>query len=178
MDVKQSSCGAAVAAELPWKTRLAVHLGSFLLDVCRLSHRILRFVRNLEPKSPPSSKAINGVSSSDITVHPSITLRFRLHLPSSSSSSPTTLLPLLLYFHGGFLCSAANSNLDLFAATSLISSHRRLRQLPPPPTTATHPNRTTVLKPTNSSTPITPPYYPLTLISTFVFSPATAPAAT
>ncbi|KAF5946284.1 hypothetical protein HYC85_016512 [Camellia sinensis] len=56
MDVKQSSCGAAVAAELPWKTRLVVHLGSFAIDACRLSDRILRFVRNLEPKSPPSSK--------------------------------------------------------------------------------------------------------------------------
>ncbi|KAI7980419.1 putative carboxylesterase 18 [Camellia lanceoleosa] len=108
---------SALSAELPWKTRLAVHLGSFLLDVCRLSHRILRFVRNLEPKSPPSSKAINGVSSSDITVNPSSNLWFRLYLPSSSSSSTTTtLLPLLIYFHGGgFLCSAANSKIyDLF----------------------------------------------------------------
>ncbi|KAL7238010.1 hypothetical protein ACSBR2_004166 [Camellia fascicularis] len=110
MDVKQSSCGAA---EQPWKTRLVVHLASFSLDACRLSHRILRFVRNLEPKSPPSSKPINGVSSSDITVDPSSNLWFRLYLPSSSSSyssSTTTLLPLLIYFHGGgFLSSAANS---------------------------------------------------------------------
>ncbi|KAI8021969.1 putative carboxylesterase 18 [Camellia lanceoleosa] len=117
MDVKKSSCGAAIAAELPWKTRLVVHLGSFALDACRLSHPILRFVRNLEPKSPPSSKAINGVSSSDITVDPSSNLWFRLYLPSSSSSSSTTtLLPLLIYFHGGgFLSSAANSKTyDLF----------------------------------------------------------------
>ncbi|GMP63056.1 hypothetical protein CsSME_00024899 [Camellia sinensis var. sinensis] len=97
MDVKQSSCGA----ELPWKTRLVVHLGSFALDACRLSHPILRFVRNLEPESPPSS--------SDITVDPSSNLWFHLYLPSSSSST-TTLLPLLIYFHGGgFLSSAANS---------------------------------------------------------------------
>ncbi|XP_028106039.1 probable carboxylesterase 18 [Camellia sinensis] len=108
MDVKQSSCGAAVAAELPGKTRLVVHLGSFALDACRLSHPILRFVRNLEPKSPPSSKPNNGVSSSDIAVDPSSNLWFHLYLPSSSST--TTLLPLLIYFHGGgFLSSAANS---------------------------------------------------------------------
>ncbi|KAI8023497.1 putative carboxylesterase 18 [Camellia lanceoleosa] len=129
MDVKQSSCAAAIAAELPWKTRLVVHLGSFALDACRLSHPILRFVRNLEPKSPPSSKAINGVSSSDITVDPSSNLWFRLYLPSSSTTSSSTHLlprriPLLRQFQ----------NLDLFRATSPSSpSHRRLRQLPPRP---------------------------------------------
>ncbi|KAI7980420.1 putative carboxylesterase 18 [Camellia lanceoleosa] len=107
MDVKQSSSGAA---ELPWKTRLVVHLGTFALDACRLSHPILRFVRNVEPESPPSSKPINGVSSSDFAVDPSSNLWFHLYLPSSSSSSTTTLLPLLIYFHGGgFLSSAANS---------------------------------------------------------------------
>ncbi|KAF5947104.1 hypothetical protein HYC85_017332 [Camellia sinensis] len=72
-----------------------------------LSHLILRFLRNVDLKSPPSSKPINGVSSSDINVDPSCNLWFRLYLPPTTT---TTLLPLLIYFHGGrFLTSAANS---------------------------------------------------------------------
>ncbi|KAI8024468.1 putative carboxylesterase 13 [Camellia lanceoleosa] len=142
MDVKQSSCGAAIAAELPWKTRLVVHLGSFALDACRLSHSILCFVCNLEPKSPPSSKAINGVSSSDITVDPSSNLGFRLYLPSSttsttsssssssSSSSTTTLLHLLIYFHGGrFLSFTANSKTyDRFCRN--LAAHLQVTLIP------------------------------------------------
>ncbi|CAL5340749.1 unnamed protein product [Camellia sinensis] len=111
MGVKHNSCGAAVAAELPWRTRLFVHFGSFILDACRLSHLILRFLRNVDLKSPPSSKPINGVSSSDINVDPSRNLWFRLYLPPSTTTT-TTLLPLLIYFHGGgFITSAANSKI-------------------------------------------------------------------
>ncbi|KAI8020828.1 putative carboxylesterase 18 [Camellia lanceoleosa] len=135
MDVKQSSCGAAIAAELPWKTRLVVHLGSFALDACHLSHPILCFVRNLEPKSPSSSKPINGLSSSNITVDPSSKLRFRLYLPSSSSSSSssstTTLLRLLIYFHSsGFHSSAANSKIyERFCRN--LAAHLQVNLIPP-----------------------------------------------
>ncbi|KAF5947101.1 hypothetical protein HYC85_017329 [Camellia sinensis] len=108
MGVKHNSCGAAVAAELPWRTRLFVHFGSFILDACRLSHLILRFLRNVDLKSPPSSKPINGVSSSDINVDPSRNLWFRLYLPPSTTTTTTTttLLPLLIYFHGVTVASA------------------------------------------------------------------------
>ncbi|GMP63058.1 hypothetical protein CsSME_00024901 [Camellia sinensis var. sinensis] len=112
MGVKHNSCGAAVAAEFPWRTRLFVHFGFFILDACRLSHLILRFLRNVDLKSPPSSKPINGVSSSEINVDPSRNLWFRLYLSPFTTTTTTTTLPLLIYFHGGgFLTSAANSKI-------------------------------------------------------------------
>ncbi|KAI7980415.1 putative carboxylesterase 18 [Camellia lanceoleosa] len=96
---------------LSWRTRLFVHFGSFILDACCLSHLILRFLRNVDLKSPPSSKPINGVSSSDMNIDPSRNLWFRLYLPPSTTPT-TTLPPLLIYFHGGgFLTSAANSKI-------------------------------------------------------------------
>ncbi|KAL6981486.1 hypothetical protein U1Q18_023114 [Sarracenia purpurea var. burkii] len=101
MDLGQCSC-----SELPWKTRLLVNTMSFAWDASQFSDLIHRFLLLVEPKSPPSTKPMKGVTSSDVSLDPSRGLWFRLYIPSSSSAT-VAALPLIIYFHGGGFVSLA-----------------------------------------------------------------------
>uniref|UniRef100_A0A5B6ZEI4 Putative CXE carboxylesterase n=1 Tax=Davidia involucrata TaxID=16924 RepID=A0A5B6ZEI4_DAVIN len=87
--------------DLPWKTRFLIAAYCFGVDASRRSNGTVnrRLMSLFDPKSPPSSsKAINGVTSSDVTVDASRNLWFRLYVPCSAADSR---LPLIVYFHGG-----------------------------------------------------------------------------
>uniref|UniRef100_A0A5B6ZBX7 Putative carboxylesterase 18 n=1 Tax=Davidia involucrata TaxID=16924 RepID=A0A5B6ZBX7_DAVIN len=85
--------------DLPWKTRFLLAAFCFGVDASRRSNGTVnrRLMSLFDPKSPPSSsKPINGVTSSDVTVDASRNLWFRLYAPAGDSR-----LPLIVYFHGG-----------------------------------------------------------------------------
>ncbi|KAI9164741.1 hypothetical protein LWI28_001136 [Acer negundo] len=98
---------------LPWKTRLAVSFVSYLTDTTfsangSVNKRLLAF---LDFKTPPNSKPINSVITSDTVVDPSRHLWFRLFTPTTAASSTTTL-PVIVFFHGGgftYLSAASRS---------------------------------------------------------------------
>ncbi|KAA8528414.1 hypothetical protein F0562_035769 [Nyssa sinensis] len=91
--------------DIPWKTRFLIAAYCFGVDASRRSNgTVNRLLMSLfDPKSPPSSKPINGVSSSDITADASSKLWLRLYVPFSlaSSSGGDSRLPIIVYFHGG-----------------------------------------------------------------------------
>ncbi|KAJ4713886.1 Alpha/beta hydrolase-3 [Melia azedarach] len=96
--------------DLPWRTRLFISAMSFAVDAsCRRNMTVNRFLFNLlDTKCSPSSKPINGVKTSDITVDESRDLWFRLFTPTDLTL--TASLPVIVYFHGGgFVFMAANS---------------------------------------------------------------------
>ncbi|KAH7834776.1 hypothetical protein Vadar_019655 [Vaccinium darrowii] len=103
------SATRAATPSLPWKTKLLVTGLTIAIDCSRRSNgtvnrRLFNFV---DAKAPPSTKPINGVTSSDITVDPSRNLWFRLYTitrlsaASSAADDGDAKLPVIVFFHGG-----------------------------------------------------------------------------
>ncbi|PON33300.1 Arylacetamide deacetylase [Parasponia andersonii] len=92
------------APSLPWKTRISVSLISFVTDTARRRNGTInrRLLRLFDLRSPPSSTARGGVSTSDFTLDSSRNLWFRIFVPTSSSATAAPKsLPVVLFFHGG-----------------------------------------------------------------------------
>lgn len=99
---------------LPWKVRFSLFFLSFFINASRRRNGTVnrRLFSLVDPQSKPNpNAAVNGVTSSDVTVDPSRNLWFRLFTPTSSSL-PSSPLPLLVYFHGG--------GFSLFSASSAV----------------------------------------------------------
>ncbi|KAJ4950951.1 hypothetical protein NE237_027783 [Protea cynaroides] len=86
---------------LPWKTKIALSILSFVTDNLRRSdgtvnRRILNF---FEPKVPANKIPVRGVKTSDVIVDANRNLWFRLFTPTET---PTDIsLPVIVFFHGG-----------------------------------------------------------------------------
>ncbi|KAF5727088.1 hypothetical protein HS088_TW22G00775 [Tripterygium wilfordii] len=107
---------------LPLKVRLLLSAHVFSVDAARRSNLTVNrgLVKVFDPKSPPSSKPINDVSSFDVTINSDTKLWLRLYNPTTTTSTSATSpgdgvnddvsLPVVVYFHGGgFSFMGANS---------------------------------------------------------------------
>lgn len=98
---------------LPWKVKLADLTLSFSMTITRNPDgSVNRQLMNLfDSKNPPSSKPINGVKTTDITVDETRNLWFRLYTPTTTTGGEAGL-PIIFFFHGGgFAFMSANSKL-------------------------------------------------------------------
>ncbi|XP_038890672.1 probable carboxylesterase 18 [Benincasa hispida] len=98
--------------KLPLKFRILLRLRSIASFISRRPNiTVNRFLMSFfDPKTPPSSKPRNGVSTNDVVFDPFRNLWFRLFLPSSSVLADNVSLPVVVYYHGGgFVFFSANS---------------------------------------------------------------------
>lgn len=96
---------------LPWKTRIAISIASFITDLTRRQNgTVNRHLLNaLNIKSPPYPDPVSGFKSYDVTIDRTRNLWIRVYLPITQDSEPAHL-PVIFFFHGGgFVYLSADS---------------------------------------------------------------------
>ncbi|WCJ35003.1 alpha/beta-Hydrolases superfamily protein [Euphorbia peplus] len=86
-------------SNLPWNVNLFIYALTFAVDITRRADGSInrRLMTIFDRQSPPSTKPVNGVITTDITVDKSRDLWFRLFTPTTAGTS----LPVIFFFHGG-----------------------------------------------------------------------------